>query len=622
MNRIRSILLAAAASVVCTAAVGQKSIISQEYWLDGHASGAQSVTPTIDLSDLSSGLHTYSMRVQDSEGKWSPVVTRYFIVPHTELLGTSVTERVYWLDNQVATRSSLSSSPAQISLSELKPGLHTLSVRVKDDAGVWSPLVTKYFIVPRTELSGTSVTERVYWLDNQVATRSSLSGSPAQISLSELTPGLHTLSLRVKDDVGVWSPLVTKYFIVPRTELSGTSVTEREYWLDNQVATRSSLLDSPAQISLSELKPGLHTLSVRVKDDAGVWSPLVTKYFIVPRTELSGTSVTEREYWLDNQVATRSSLSDSPAQISLSELKPGLHTLSIRVKDDAGVWSPLVTKYFIVPSVEVPATLTQYMYWFDDESSRTVGTLADSQRVVPVSIATLTEGEHVLSWCVSDAQGRWSKVMTEKFDFARIAMSNVLIFLSQETYEYAAEDILPEVLVKDGEKMLVEGEDYEIALADNHDAGVATVSVTGLGAYKESETRTFTISKALLTVTADNQTRPFGEENPELTFAYSGWKGEDDESVLLAVPIVSCVATADSPAGDYAIEVSGGEARNYDFAYENGTLTITAETVIQTIGSEENTNVWYTLDGRRLNGLPKSRGSIVVNNDRKKIYVK
>ena len=83
-----------------------------------------------------------------------------------------------------------------------------------------------------------------------------------------------------------------------------------------------------------------------------------------------------------------------------------------------------------------------------------------------------------------------------------------------------------------------------------------------------------TVTKAMLTVTADNCTMTQGGQKPELTLTYSGFKNDETASVLTTRPTASCVATSESNTGEYEITVSGGEAQNYDFTYVAGTLTI------------------------------------------------
>ena len=113
-------------------------------------------------------------------------------------------------------------------------------------------------------------------------------------------------------------------------------------------------------------------------------------------------------------------------------------------------------------------------------------------------------------------------------------------------------------------------------------------------------------------------------ENPEFVITYSGWKVSDDESVLTKKPTVTTEATKDSPIGEYAIVVSGGEARNYELNYQNGVLTIIESTGIAEISVISPADV-YTLQGHKvrtkvttLEGLPK--GVYVING--KKVVVK
>ncbi len=89
-------------------------------------------------------------------------------------------------------------------------------------------------------------------------------------------------------------------------------------------------------------------------------------------------------------------------------------------------------------------------------------------------------------------------------------------------------------------------------------------------------TASFTISKATLTVTANDATRPVGQPNPGFSARYSGFVNGDDEMILGGAPLLSTDADVNSPAGNYAIEVdiSGLSADNYDFTGVSGALTV------------------------------------------------
>ena len=108
-------------------------------------------------------------------------------------------------------------------------------------------------------------------------------------------------------------------------------------------------------------------------------------------------------------------------------------------------------------------------------------------------------------------------------------------------------------------------------------AGMATVTASQAGNddYKPfSREFTLTVTKAALTITADDKTKSVGDENPELTVTYSGFVNGDDATTLTTQPTVTTTATKDSPEGTYPIIASGAASGNYDITYVDGTLTV------------------------------------------------
>ena len=85
------------------------------------------------------------------------------------------------------------------------------------------------------------------------------------------------------------------------------------------------------------------------------------------------------------------------------------------------------------------------------------------------------------------------------------------------------------------------------------------------------------LAPAVLTVRADDQTRPYGTSNAPLTVTYSRFIGGDGPAVLSGSPALSTLAETNSPIGAYPIEVSPASLSNdcYTFSFINGTLTVT-----------------------------------------------
>jgi hypothetical protein len=121
----------------------------------------------------------------------------------------------------------------------------------------------------------------------------------------------------------------------------------------------------------------------------------------------------------------------------------------------------------------------------------------------------------------------------------------------------------------------------------------STITITGAGtctvtAHQAGNTnynaatdvpQSFTVNKATLNVTADAKSRPYGDANPALTYAITGFVNSDTQSVVSGSPILTTTANATSSvAGSpYTIAVAIGTltATNYTFNLVNGQLTVT-----------------------------------------------
>ena len=146
--------------------------------------------------------------------------------------------------------------------------------------------------------------------------------------------------------------------------------------------------------------------------------------------------------------------------------------------------------------------------------------------------------------------------------------------------------------------------------AGTYDVVVTKGSVTNIRATYINGT--LTITKAPLKIKASNYTRKQGEDNPEFTLEYEGFKNNETKDVLTKLPTVSTTATKESPVDDYTVTVSGAEAQNYEISYVNGTLKVTdADAVVVTakdytrVYGEANPTFEYTTSGAELVGIPE-----------------
>lgn len=128
-----------------------------------------------------------------------------------------------------------------------------------------------------------------------------------------------------------------------------------------------------------------------------------------------------------------------------------------------------------------------------------------------------------------------------------------------------------------GSADLTVGTDYSITTNTLTNAGSISPTITGIGTYSGSISSgtTLTITKAPLTITADNKTKQYRDAVPTLTATYSGFKGSETNSVLSTPPVLSTSADQNSNVGDYPITISSATAINYTITHTAGQLTIT-----------------------------------------------
>ena len=108
-----------------------------------------------------------------------------------------------------------------------------------------------------------------------------------------------------------------------------------------------------------------------------------------------------------------------------------------------------------------------------------------------------------------------------------------------------------------------------------HEALIPFTFVRGSESFTAHVMYRYKVTSNQLTVAVNNVSREYGEENPQFTLSYSGFVGNDNESMFTTLPKVNTTATKSSKVGDYPITVSGGVIPNYTVTYVPGTLTVT-----------------------------------------------
>ena len=137
----------------------------------------------------------------------------------------------------------------------------------------------------------------------------------------------------------------------------------------------------------------------------------------------------------------------------------------------------------------------------------------------------------------------------------------------------------------------------------------ATYVPTGIAYFGSTSTaKTFSVTAASLTVTANNASKLYQTANPALTYTITGFVNSDTQaSATSGTPAESTTATTNSSVGTYPITITQGTltAANYTFTFVNGTLSVTGATA-QTITFGALTSATYGVSSIALTATASS----------------
>ncbi|MCK4298866.1 MAG: hypothetical protein KAX80_05005, partial [Planctomycetes bacterium] len=222
--------------------------ISRYHWLSD-IDGELSDQKMFATSSLSNGTHTITFRVMDGHGEWSepatgtvtvngnPIAIIVSIGPNPTTVGEFVNFRGSYIDdgNTILSYDWESDMDGTLSFirdfatSELSPGNHVITFRVMDRHKVWSELVMVTLFVNQRpvasidaiEPQSTNEGESVRFIGNytdlendvrEFLWESDIDGSLSsfqEFSTTDLSKGIHTITFRVMDGLGIWSNNVT-----------------------------------------------------------------------------------------------------------------------------------------------------------------------------------------------------------------------------------------------------------------------------------------------------------------------------------------------------------------------------------------------------------------------------
>ena len=573
MNRTKHFGLSLLALLCCIVVTAQTTSVTEcEYWIDQQFDSRQTanmsageLTTQLDMSALPLGLHSLAIRTGTSDGRWSPVLVKFFLVPQPgSTQENNLAGYEYWIDGNYDKKVSGTFSTGGIvttdlDMSSLPVGLHSISFRALDDNGHVSSVLVKYFLVPQPgSTQENTLAGYEYWIDgnydNKVTSTFSTGGIvTTDLDMSSLPIGLHSISFRALDDNGHVSSVLVKYFLVPEnTSTTENSIAGYRYWFDKDMENivegeMTSSGTIATDIDVSALNAGLHLFNYQVKDAIGKYSATMMSFFTVPEQAGLGDKIVAYDYWFNNNPRKRVEVTPT-ATLELNDI----------VIDMEGVEPETVPADYVFNS-----ETKQVVFTFDVEfglqvfndlgtgSEAVTQTVGYEFTIDPLFVAltnevsntkTAPQGGQVLGFSYAGAAGdslHWEITGSDaKIDF----------------YDADGNRITPEAKTIDDKNVLV------IKMP------TTTIYALSYGATTADEISVKVAQPIELTVV--DATRKYGEENPTFTYTSKG-------AALAGEVAFITEAVATSTVGEYVVSINGSGITNSYVTLKPGKLTIT-----------------------------------------------
>ncbi len=216
-----------------------------------------------------------------------------------------------------------------------------------------------------------------------------------------------------------------------------------------------------------------------------------------------------------------------------------------------------------------------------------------------VTAADVTAGSCTLSVEVANATAA-------NYEFVSNGATATLSFIPQTIEKPEAATGL---VFNGTEQTAITGDHIVVSEGSATNAGTYRSTVTPEEGYAWEDGSTgaitlgWSIAKAQLTVTYAGETIACGGE-PELAVTYDGFVGEDNATVLIAVPTVENPGAKVRTAGTYSLSPAGGQAANYELLYVAGDLVVSLpEVAVPAVEGGTDAQASGTLSGEAIQSL-------------------
>ena len=630
MNRTKHFGLSLLALLCCIVVTAQTTSVTEcEYWIDQQFDSRQTanmsageLTTQLDMSALPLGLHSLAIRTGTSDGRWSPVLVKFFLVPQPgSTQENNLAGYEYWIDGNYDKKVSGTFSTGGIvttdlDMSSLPVGLHSISFRALDDNGHVSSVLVKYFLVPEnTSTTENSIAGYRYWFDkdmeNIVEGEMTSSGTIAtDIDVSALNAGLHLFNYQVKDAIGKYSATMMSFFTVPEQGGLGDKIVAYDYWFNNNPRKRVEVTPT-ATLELNDI----------VIDMEGVEPETVPADYVFNSETKQVVFTFDVEFGLQvfNDLGTGSEAVTQTVGYEFT-IDPLFVALTNEVSN-----TKTAPQGGQVLGFSYAGAVGDSLHWEITGSDAKIDFYdADGNRITPEA-KTIDDKNVLVIKMPTTTIYALSYGATTADEISVKVSQPIELTVVDATRKYGEENPTFTYTSK-GAALAGEVAFITEAVATST-VGEYVVSINGSGitnSYVTLKPGKLTITKAPLAVGVEDCTITEGEALPKFILTFDGFKNNEDESVLTTQPTVTTDATETSAPGDYVLVVSGGKATNYELTYTNGKLTIQQGTGIEGIHLDKPMNV-YTIDGvlvrSNVTSLKELPAGVYIIN-RKKVVVK
>ncbi|MBR2193167.1 MAG: hypothetical protein IJ910_07665 [Bacteroidaceae bacterium] len=611
---------------------GDNSLQTYEYWIDQKFEERKSgtipeggiINIDEDISALNDGLHNIAMRVIDKNGIVSSTLVKVFlIVPGTGTGDNSLQTYEYWIDQKFDERKSGTIPEGGIinideDISALNDGLHNIAMRVIDKIGTVSSVIVKNFMKLSQMEGDNELLTYEYWFDNAFEERE-IGNVPEggvvnlDIDIAALPHGIHSFNYLTLDKYGASSPVITKNFFVKKVEGEGKLIAI-DYWFNDGPRTRIAIDPAQTSIDKDDIIIPMDGVLPRTISEEYIFDA-TTKKVVTTETITVGIQV-----FNDGEVGSEAfidTLENVTFRIDPLFVALDNEESSTKEAPTGGQMQGFSYQGTVGDSLHWEITGTDVQMAFYD---------ADGQVITPEK--KIIDGKEVLVMTMpSETVYVLTYGATEEGEVSIKVAQPIELTIHDATREYGDENPTFSFSTKGA---AVSGEVvFTTPAVATSPVGDYTIDLdlTGItNSYVSVKAGTLSITKAMVTITADDIEVHQDEEMPELTWTAEGLKNDElAADVFSVMPVCTTDGKPDSPIGEYIINVSGAEAENYEFTYVAGKLTVSVSTGIATLNADVAPADIYTLEGikvrrksEKMDGL--SKGFYIVNG--RKVYIR